>query len=42
MTGLTKEVSSSPHLRTETDAVSETLCFLVFKILDNGQSEQTQ
>jgi hypothetical protein len=28
----TKSVSPSPHLRTETDPVSETLCFLVFRI----------
>jgi hypothetical protein len=27
-----------PHLRTETDPVSETLCFLVFKIPDDGQN----
>jgi hypothetical protein len=27
---------SPPHLRTETDVVSETLCFLVSKILDDG------
>jgi hypothetical protein len=28
----------SPHLRTETEPVSEMLCFLVFRILDDGQS----
>jgi hypothetical protein len=30
-----------PHLRTETDPVSETLCFLVFRIPDDGQSSET-
>jgi hypothetical protein len=35
-------VSSSPHLRTETSSVSETLCFLVFRIPDDGQSPETQ
>jgi hypothetical protein len=35
-------VFPSPHLRTETDLVFETLCFLVFRILDDGQSPQTQ
>jgi hypothetical protein len=29
-------VSPSPHLKTETDPVSETLFFLVFRILDDG------
>jgi hypothetical protein len=28
----------SPHLRTETDPVSETSCFLVSRIPDNGKS----
>jgi hypothetical protein len=28
------------HLRTETDSLSETLCFLVYKILGNGQSPE--
>jgi hypothetical protein len=32
---------SPPHLRVETDPVSETLCFLVFIILDDGQSPET-
>jgi hypothetical protein len=27
-----------PHLKTETDPVSETLCFLVSRIPDDGQS----
>jgi hypothetical protein len=27
-----------PHLRMETDPVSEMLCFLVSRILDNGRS----
>jgi hypothetical protein len=31
-----------PHLRTETDPVSEMLCFLVFRIPDNGQSPKLQ
>jgi hypothetical protein len=35
-------VSPLPHLRTETDPVSETLCFLVSRILDNGQSPKPQ
>jgi hypothetical protein len=30
-----------PHLRTETDLVSETLCFLVSRIPDDGQSKKT-
>jgi hypothetical protein len=29
---------SPSHLRTETDPVFETLCFLVFRIPDGGQS----
>jgi hypothetical protein len=35
-------VSSSHHLRTETDTVSETLCFLLFRIPDDGQSPEPQ
>jgi hypothetical protein len=31
-----------PHLRTETDPVSETLCSLVFRIADDGQSAKPQ
>jgi hypothetical protein len=31
-----------PHLRTETDPVSETLCFLVSRIPNDGQSPKTQ
>jgi hypothetical protein len=31
-----------PNLRTETDPVSITLYFLVFRIPDNGQSSETQ
>jgi hypothetical protein len=31
-------VSPSPRLKKETDLVSETLCFLVFRIRDDGQS----
>lgn len=30
-----------PHLKAETDLISET-CFLVFKILDDGQSPKMQ
>jgi hypothetical protein len=36
------QVSSSLHLRKETDKVSETLCFLVFGIPDDGQSPEAQ
>jgi hypothetical protein len=32
---------SPPHLRTETDPVSEMLCFLVFRIPDDGPSPKT-
>jgi hypothetical protein len=35
------KVAVSPHLRTETDPVSETLCFPVFRIPGNGQSLKT-
>jgi hypothetical protein len=31
-----------PRLRTETDPVSETLCFLVFRISDDERSPKTQ
>jgi hypothetical protein len=31
-----------PHLRMETDPVSEMLCFLVSRILDDGWSPRTQ
>jgi hypothetical protein len=31
-----------PHLRTETDPVSKMLCFLAFRIVDNGQTPETQ
>jgi hypothetical protein len=34
-------VSHSLHLRTETDSVSETLRFLVFRLLDAGQSRNS-
>jgi hypothetical protein len=30
------------HLRTQTDPVSETSCFLDFRIPDDGESPQTQ
>jgi hypothetical protein len=33
---------SPPHLRTEIDPVSEALCFLVFRIPDDGRSPETQ
>jgi hypothetical protein len=35
-------VSPSLHLRMETDPVSETLCFLVFRITDDEQSQETK
>jgi hypothetical protein len=31
-----------PHLRTETDPVSETLRFLAFRIPEDGQSPENQ
>jgi hypothetical protein len=31
-----------PHLRNETDPISEALCFLVSRIPDDGQSPKTQ
>jgi hypothetical protein len=31
----------SPHLRTETDPVSETLYFLVYRIPDDGKVQKT-
>jgi hypothetical protein len=34
-------VSPSTDLKTETDPVSEMLCFLVFRIPDDGQSPGT-
>jgi hypothetical protein len=37
-----EQVSSPPHQRTETDPVSTTLCFLVFRIPNDGQSPGTQ
>jgi hypothetical protein len=33
---------SSIHLRTETDPVSETLCFLDFRVPDDGQSPNNE
>jgi hypothetical protein len=36
------EYVSPTHLMTETDPVSETLCSLVFWILDDGQNPKTQ
>jgi hypothetical protein len=35
-------VASPPHLWTETDPVSETLCFLVSRIPNDGQSTNSQ
>jgi hypothetical protein len=35
-------MSSSPHLKMETDPVSKKLCSLVFRILDNEQSAEPQ
>jgi hypothetical protein len=37
-----QEVSTSHHLRMETDPVSETFHFLVLRILDDGQSPEIQ
>jgi hypothetical protein len=34
--------SPSPHLKTETDPLSESLSFLVFRIANAGQSPQTR
>jgi hypothetical protein len=34
-------VSPYRHLKSEIDLISETLCFLVFRIPDDGQSPQT-
>jgi hypothetical protein len=38
----TKQVSLALHLKMEIDLISETLYFLVFRILGNGQSPETQ
>jgi hypothetical protein len=38
----TELISPSLHMRRETDPVSETMCFLVFRIPDDGRSPQTQ
>jgi hypothetical protein len=35
-------LSSFLHLKMETDPVSETLCFLAFRILDDGQNPEPQ
>jgi hypothetical protein len=35
-------VSPSLHLKTKRDPVSKTLCFLVFRIPDDGQNPETQ
>jgi hypothetical protein len=40
--GRLERASPSPHVRTETHAVSKTSCFLVFRILDDGHSPETQ
>jgi hypothetical protein len=34
-------MSPSPHLKTETDPVSEKLCFPLVRIPDDGQRPQT-
>jgi hypothetical protein len=39
---LAKLLNCSLHLRMERDPVSETLCFLVFRIPDDGQSPEPQ
>jgi hypothetical protein len=39
--GTQQNRSPSSHMRTETDPVSETLCFLVFIIPDDGQIPQS-
>jgi hypothetical protein len=38
----TQQCLSPPHLRKGTDPISETLCFLVSRILDDGQNPKTQ
>jgi hypothetical protein len=35
-------ISLPPHLRTETDPDSETLCFLVFRLPEDGHIPKTQ
>jgi hypothetical protein len=40
--GSHREEFSFPHPRMETDTVSETLYFVVFKIVDNGQTPEIQ
>jgi hypothetical protein len=34
--------STNQSLKTDTDPVSEMLCFLIFRIPDEGQSPETQ
>jgi hypothetical protein len=36
------DISSSPHLRMETDPLSETFCFLVSRIPHDGQNPNTK
>jgi hypothetical protein len=38
----TEQMPPSPHVKMETDPVSETLCFLVFRIPDDGPSPEAQ
>jgi hypothetical protein len=38
---LSRILKTKKHLRMQTDPVSETLCFLVVRILDNGQIPKT-
>jgi hypothetical protein len=40
--GPTEQLSPSPHLKIETVPVSETVCFLVFRIPDDGQRSESQ
>jgi hypothetical protein len=40
--GTQQSRSLPPHLKMETDPVSETLCSLVFRILDDERSPKTQ
>jgi hypothetical protein len=35
-------MSHPPHLITEIDPISEKLCFLVFRIPDDGQSPESE
>jgi hypothetical protein len=40
---ITKVSNRSPlHLRTEVDPITESLCFIIFRIPNDGQSPETQ